>query len=152
MHTYSWVLCENAYSWEEQLAPFRVNWDDDTEPPMRWDWYQLGGRYARTLLVKEGHYGIKGEDSWQESKWKEGYDLCRLQVIDWERMRREREPWMRPGIICNGKSYLRAFYAHDGVGRPYTDRYHTEWWSDQLQQLIAGWTADGWLAVVDLHT
>lgn len=148
MHNYSWVLCKDEGDWESQLLPFKE--DGEYRIPLSWDWHMLGGRYTRVLLVKTGHYGIRGEESWTGKNWEEGVDLARLKVIDWERMRAEREMWMRPRIICNGKKYLSAFSTHENGD--YSDRYDTEWWSAQIQEMMNTWTADGWLAVVDLHT
>lgn len=42
------------------------DWGYWSNPNSRWDWYQIGGRWAGMLKLKEGATGEKGEQSWMQ--------------------------------------------------------------------------------------
>jgi hypothetical protein len=68
---------------------------DRTNPNAKWDWYQLGGRYAGRLKLKEGASGIKGTLSLlakEDDQPPAGYvDQATKGAIDFEGMRNEKE-------------------------------------------------------------
>lgn len=48
-------------------------WIDHTNPNAKWDWFQIGGRWAGTLKLKEGAEGTQGTLSWMHRMQGETY-------------------------------------------------------------------------------
>ena len=66
-------------------------WGRMTNPNAKWDWYQLGGRWAGSIIrLKEGAEGITGEPSWGNPN-AEGIDAARKGDIDLDAIKDEAE-------------------------------------------------------------
>lgn len=69
---------------------------DRTNPNAKWDWYQVGGRWAGTFKLKNGATGEKGEQSWMQKAAGKEYpdgkaDQAYKGDIDFDGMRKEKE-------------------------------------------------------------
>ena len=64
-------------------------------PNAKWDWYQIGGRWAGMFTLKEGATGKRGDPSWMQRMGGKPYpegkvDIARKGDIDFEAMRQEK--------------------------------------------------------------
>lgn len=95
-------------------------------PQSKWDWYQLGGRWAGMLKLKQDdrHKGGRGEPSllMKDFNYKQGWvDQARFSAIDWEGMKKAQEAkgfgdeWDN---LMAGKDLYRPEY--------YIERYKTK--------------------------
>lgn len=62
---------------------------DRTNPNSRWDWYQIGGRWSRSLVIKEGAQGFWGTRSYGAAPGNNDprfVDIARVGDLDWDTM------------------------------------------------------------------
>ena len=55
-HKYGWLRVDEKWEVIEVISR--------TNPNSKWDWYEVGGRWAGQFILKEGAKGKKGEQSW----------------------------------------------------------------------------------------
>jgi hypothetical protein len=69
-------------------------------PNAKWDWYEIGGRWAGFFQLKKGHVGALGKQynfTGELEKSQTRADMCFKNAVDFEAMRRE----------CEGKAAVR---------------------------------------------
>jgi hypothetical protein len=102
---------------DEQLAPF-----EEGEDGGEWDWYQIGGRWHRSLKLLPGREGAIGSPSWghADEEFRDGWvDSARKCDIDWQGMRddaeqKAREEWYKVREITGGRTWI----AYDVIVAP----------------------------------
>lgn len=84
-HGESW----NSNEWKKNDAGIWEEWST-YNPASKWDWYQLGGRWAGFFKVKDGMPAVVGEKSFMVRDVRKGYaDQLQKGAADFEYMRNE---------------------------------------------------------------
>jgi hypothetical protein len=128
---------------DEALLPFDEN--SDTDQP-KWDWYQVGGRWAGMLKLKPGAAGSMGERSWAnegEVIAEDMVDSARAGDIDWDSMLAEnadeyRELYRKVHPLLQGRTVepWDTFYNRANAGLITMDEAREQYHGQELLKLV----------------
>ena len=83
-------------------------------PDAKWDWYQIGGRWQGSLILKQGKTGFKGTPSLLTEP-SEHYDGAYVRDIDFERMRE----WKRKTLTPYKEIQKDPFWTEERIDATY---------------------------------
>lgn len=125
---------------ENQLEPFSEHIKDN--PNAKWDWYQLGGRYSGSLVVKNTKDATKGEGSLVMEN-EPGYDsatkgnIQNINHIDCF------------AVLKNGKWYERDKPLWFGMST--NEAKSLTVWRSEVKGLLKDVPCDELISIYDLH-
>ena len=126
------------------------DWGYLGNPNAKWDWYQIGGRWAGSLLFKEGKKGTKGEPSllMKDFEYTENSaDQGIKKDIDLEKMRKE-DIIPTFAILIDGKWYQEGEMGWFGMASNLKD---SKEWHKEFDKLLEKVSGNKLLTIVDCH-
>jgi len=124
-------------------------------PKSKWDWYQIGGRWAGMLILKKGaKSGEKGEQSLLDKSSpyaKGGVDSALKKDIDFKKTtKKNKDPFGTYAVVKNGEWFQKGEMGWWGMSSE-TEEESIKWDEGFFKNFIKPLSPDTKLTIVDCH-
>lgn len=111
----------------------------------KWDWYQVGGRWAGFFKIKDGAFGERGENGLMgANRSAEGADVVKVGDIDWEH--EDNKDLYTYAVLHEGVWYEKGEMGWWGMSSN-----EDEEWPTKFKELIESLDKETEVTVVDCH-